>query len=79
MRVQSVGFYLPSIVSIVFDCVSPDTNTIMAQADSLLSDLAVTEMATAVANIQQTISTMKENALEDAAAQLGKPQSGDHG
>ena len=49
------------------------TNTTAARADTLLSDLAVTEMAAAVADIKQTISTMKANALGDAAAQLGKP------
>ena len=55
------------------------TNTTAARADSLLSDLAVTEMAAAIADIKQTISTMKANALGDATAQLGKPAPADGG
>lgn len=51
------------------------TNHTASRADSLLSDLAVTEMAAAAADIKQTIATMKANALGDAVAQLGKPQS----
>jgi cell pole-organizing protein PopZ len=53
------------------------TNITAARADALLSDLAVTEMAAAVADIKQTVATMKANALGDAAAQLGKPQRGE--
>lgn len=55
------------------------TNTTAARADSLLSDLATAEMLAAVADIKQTISTMKANALGDAAAQLGKPAPADGG
>ena len=42
------------------------------RADTLLSDFAVTEMLGAVADIQQTVATLKANALGDATAQLGK-------
>ncbi|MDB9527843.1 hypothetical protein PN498_17745 [Oscillatoria sp. CS-180] len=42
------------------------------RADSLLSDFAVTEMLGAVADIQQTVATMKANAMGDATAALGK-------
>ena len=43
------------------------------RADVLLSDFAVTEMLGAVADIKQTVATLKANALGDATAQLGKP------
>ena len=52
------------------------TNATAARADSLLSDLAMAEMAAAVADIKQTVATIKANALGDATAQLGKPAGG---
>ena len=42
------------------------------RADTLLSEFAVTEMLGAVADIKQTVATLKANALGDATAQLGK-------
>lgn len=42
------------------------------RADALLSDFAVTEMLGAVADIKQTVATLKANALGDATEQLGK-------
>lgn len=42
------------------------------RADDLLSDFAVSEMLGAVADIKQTVATLKANALGDATAQLGK-------
>ena len=42
------------------------------RADLLLSDFAVSEMLGAVADIKQTVATMKANALGDATVALGK-------
>ena len=42
------------------------------RGDVLLSEFAVTEMLEAVADIKQTVATMKANALGDATVTLGK-------
>jgi hypothetical protein len=45
----------------------------VSRADNLLSQFAQNQLLAAAADIQQTIATMKANALGDAAAHLGKP------
>jgi hypothetical protein len=49
------------------------TNATASRADSLLSELATTELLAAAADIKQTVATMKANALGDAVGALGKP------
>jgi hypothetical protein len=49
------------------------TNAVAARGDNLLADFAVAEMLEAVADIKQTVATMKANAMGDAVSQLGKP------
>lgn len=44
-----------------------------SRADSLLSEIAQTEMQAAVSDIRQTIATLKANAIGDAVGLLGKP------
>ena len=51
------------------------TTHIAQRGDDLLSDFAVGEMVAAAADIKRTIATMKANAMGDAVAQLGKPQT----
>lgn len=54
------------------DDIETHTARTAQRADTLLSDFAVTEMLGAVADIKQTVATLKANALGDAAQQLGK-------
>lgn len=49
------------------------TNATASRADALLSDFATAEMLGAIADIKQTVATLKANALGDAVGHLGKP------
>lgn len=72
---------LPSAQRQHFDLAAADQTTADVEAhsartaqraDALLSEFAVTEMLGAVADIQQTVATLKANALGDATTALGK-------
>ncbi|MEO1211634.1 MAG: hypothetical protein AAFX78_19195 [Cyanobacteria bacterium J06638_20] len=51
------------------------TARLARRGDALLSEFAVREMVAAAADIKRTIATMKANALGDAVAHVGKPQT----